>query len=144
MPASKRQSCNYELWMVNMTNFKELHYVDLGTLVEYDKDTARLLCKSLGYDIDSLDFETFGKAQPAEWMNRTLEVYPSISDFVCCYLDFLTHYRELYPVGDEKTFPALDEYVDIVGYGNRLLEEIGAEYARVLLNGKIVTTDVGW
>lgn len=66
MPASKRQSCNYELWMVNMGNFKGLHYVDLGTLVEYDKDTARLLCKSLGYNIDSLDFETFGKARPAE------------------------------------------------------------------------------
>lgn len=127
-----------------MTHFKGLHYVDLGALVEYDKDTARLLCKSLGYDIDSLDFETFGKALPAEWMNRTLEVYPSINDFVCYYLDFLTHYRELYPVGDGKTFPALDEYIDIVGYGNRLLEEIGAEYARVLPNGKIVTTDVGW
>jgi len=52
-----------------MANFKGLHYVDLGALVEYDKDTARLLCKSLGYDIDSLDFETFGKALPAEWMN---------------------------------------------------------------------------
>ena len=127
-----------------MANFKGLHYVDLGTLVEYDKDTARLLCNSLGYNIDSLDFEIFGKAQPAEWMNRALEVYPSINDFVCYYLDFLTHYRELYPVGDEKTFPALDEYVDVVGYGNRLLEEIGAEYARVLPNGKIVTTDVGW
>lgn len=127
-----------------MENFKGLHYIDLGTLVEYDKDTARLLCKQLGYNIDSLDFEPFGKAQPAEWMNRTLEVYPSINDFVCYYLDFLTHYRELYPVGDGKTFPALDEYIDVVGYGNRLLEEIGAEYARVLPNGKIVTTDVGW
>lgn len=127
-----------------METFKGLHYVDLGALVEYDKDTVRLLCKSLGWDIDSLDFETFGKAFPAEWMNRTLEVYPNINDFVCCYLDFLTHYRELYPVGDEKTFPALDEYVDTVGYGNRLLEEIGAEYARVLPNGKIVTTDVRW
>ena len=92
--------------------------------------------RSLGYNIDSLDFETFGKAQPAEWMNRTLEVYPSIEDFVGTYLDFLTHYRELYPVGDEKTFPALDEYIDVVGYGNRLLEEIGAEHARVLPNGK--------
>lgn len=127
-----------------MTNFKGLYYVDLGALVEYDKDTARLLCKSLGYDIDSLDFETFGKTQPAEWMNRALEVYPSIEDFVGKYLDFLTRYRELYPVGAEKTFPALDEYVDVVGYGNRLLEEIGAEHARVLPNGKIVTTDVGW
>lgn len=127
-----------------MANFKGLHYIDLGALVEYDKDTARLLCNSLGYNIDSLDFETFGKALPAEWMNRTLEVYPSIEDFVGNYLDFLTHYRELYPVGDEKTFPALDEYIDAVGYGNRLLEEIGAEYARVLPNGKIVTTDVGW
>lgn len=127
-----------------MANFKGLHYIDLGALVEYDKDTARLLCNSLGYDIDSLDFEIFGKAHPAEWMNRTIEVYPSINDFVCCYLDFLTHYRELYPVGDVKTFPALDEYIDVVGYGNRLLEEIGAEYARVLPNGKIVTTDVGW
>lgn len=130
--------------MVNITNFKVLHYIDLGALVEYDEDTARLLCKSLGYDIDSLDFETFGKALPAEWMNQTLDVYPSIEDFVGNYLDFLTDYRELYPVGDEKTFPALDEYVDIVGYGNRLLETIGAEYARVLPNGKIITTDVGW
>ena len=127
-----------------MANFKGLHYIDLGALIEYDKDTARLLCKQLGWDIDSLDFETFGKALPAEWMNRTLEVYPSIEDFVGYYLDFLTHYRELYPVGDEKTFPALDEYIDVVGYGNRLLEEIGVEYARVLPNGKIVTTDVGW
>lgn len=49
-----------------MANFKGLYYVDLGALVEYDKDTAQLLCNSLGYDIDSLDFETFGKAQPAE------------------------------------------------------------------------------
>lgn len=130
--------------MVNVANFKGLHYIDLSALVEHDKDTARLLCKSLGYDIDSLDFETFGKALPAEWMNRTLEVYPSINDFVCCYLDFLTHYRELYPVGDEKTFPALDEYVDVVGYGNRLLETIGAEYARILPNGKIVITEIGW
>lgn len=127
-----------------MANFKVLHYIDLGALIEYDKDTARLLCKQLGWDVDSLDFETFGKAQPAEWMNRTLEVYPSIEDFVGTYLDFLTHYLELYPVGNEKTFPALDEYIDAVGYGNRLLEEIGAEYARVLPNGKIVTTDIGW
>lgn len=127
-----------------MANFKGLHYIDLGTLVEYDKDTARLLCKSLGYDIDSLDFETFGKAQPAEWMNRTLEVYPSIEDFVGTYLDFLTHYQELYAVGNGKTYPALYEYIDIVGYGNRLLETIGAEYARALPNGKIVTTDIGW
>lgn len=127
-----------------MRNPKELHYIELGALVEYDKDTARLLCKSLGYDIDSLDFETFGKALPAEWMNEMLNVYPSIEDFVSKYLDFLTRYRELYPVGDEKTYPALDEYVDVVGYGNRLLEEIGAEHARVLPNGKIVTTDVGW
>ncbi len=119
-----------------MANFKGQHYVDLGTLVEYDKDTARLLCNSLGYNIDSLDFETFGKAQPAEWMNRTLEVYPSIEDFVGTYLDFLTHYRELYPVGNEKTYPTLNEYINVVGYGNRLLETIGAEYARVLPNGK--------
>lgn len=127
-----------------MANPKELHYIDLGALVEYDKDTARLLCKSFGYDIDSLDFETFGKALPAEWMNEMLNVYPSIEDFVGKYLDFLTRYRELYPVGDEKTYPALDEYIDAVGYGNRLLEEIGAEHARVLPNGKIVTTYVGW
>lgn len=127
-----------------MANFKGLYYIDLGALIEYDKDTARLLCKSLGYNIDSLDFETFGKVLPAEWMNRALEVYPSIEDFVGKYLDFLTRYRELYPVGDEKTFPALDEYIDVVGYGNRLLEEIGAEHARVLPNGKIVTTEVGW
>lgn len=127
-----------------MTNFKGLYYVDLGALVEYDKDTARLLCNSLGYNIDSLDFETFGKALPAEWMNQALDVYPSIEDFVGKYLDFLTHYRELYPVGNEKTYPALDEYVDVVGYGNRLLEEIGAKHARVLQNGKIVTTDIGW
>lgn len=127
-----------------MANFKALHYIDLGALIEYDKDTARLLCKQLGWDIDSLDFETFGKALPAEWMNRLLDVYPSIEDFVGTYLDFLTRYRELYPVGDEKTFPALDEYIDVVGYGNRLLETIGAEYARVLPNGKIVITNVGW
>lgn len=127
-----------------MANFKALNYIDLGALMEYDKDTARLLCKQLGWDIDSLDFETFGKALPAEWMNRLLDVYPSIEDFVGTYLDFLTRYRELYPVGDEKTFPALDEYIDVVGYGNRLLETIGAEYARVLPNGKIVITNVGW
>ena len=77
-------------------------------------------------------------------MNQALTVYPSIEDFVGKYLDSLTRYRELYPVGDEKTFPALDEYVDIVGYGSRLLDEIGVEHARVLPNGKIVTTDVGW
>ena len=127
-----------------MADFKGLYYIDLGALVEYDKDTARLLCKSLGYNIDSLDFETFGKALPSEWMNQALTVYPSIEDFVGKYLDSLTRYRELYPVGDEKTFPALDEYVDIVGYGSRLLDEIGVEHARVLPNGKIVTTDVGW
>lgn len=130
--------------MVNSTNFKGRHYIDFGALVEYDKDTARLLCKSLGYNIDSLDFETFGKVLPAEWMNRALEIYPSIEDFVGKYLDFLTRYRELYPVGNEKTYPALDEYIDVVGYGNRLLEEIGAEHSRVLPNGKIVTTDVEW
>lgn len=61
-----------------MTNFKGLHYIDFGTLVEYDKDTARMLCKSLGYNIDSLDFETFGKVLPAEWMNRALEVYQAL------------------------------------------------------------------
>ena len=127
-----------------MANFKGLYYIDLGTLVEYDKDTARLLCKSLGCDIDSLDFETFGKALPAKWMNNALNVYPSIEDFVGTYLDFLTHYRELYPVGEEKTFPALDEYIDVIGYGNRLLEAIGAKYVRALPNGKIVTTDFGW
>lgn len=127
-----------------MANFKGLHYIDLGALVEYDKDTARLLCKSLGYNIDSLDFETFGKTAPAEWMCELLYVYPSITDFVCASLDFLTKCRELYPVGSKKQVPALDECVDIVGYGHKLLEEIGDEYARVLPNGKIVTTEIGW
>lgn len=47
-------------------------------------------------------------------------------------------------------YEVYDEFIELyddyflAARENRLLEEIGAEHARVLPNGKIVTTDVGW
>lgn len=79
-----------------------------------------------------------------KWATSEIRVYPSIQDFAREYLHQGIEYKLVTMRGLYQDIPGIVDYVNLSSFGHRLLEEFGADYARLLPNGKVATTDYGW
>ena len=127
-----------------MKDYKCRTFENFTDLADEDRITALLLCEVLNLNFEYLynfDKQTgyVGKLATSE-----IRVYPSIQDFAREYLYQGIEYKLVAMRGLYQDIPGIVDYVNLNSFGHRLLEEFGTDYAQLLPNGKVVTTDYGW
>lgn len=108
---------------------------------EQDRISALLLCEVL-----NINFEYFYNFDEQtgyvdKWTTADIYVYPSIQDFALEYIHQGLAYEGVYVNGAYCAIPVIDKYIDLEVFGNVLLDELCADCARLLPNGKVVVMD---
>ena len=103
-----------------------------------DRFSAQALCDTL--NLNFLYFRDFDKqtGYVDEWAFNEIYVYPSIQDFALEYIHQGLSYEGVYVNGAYCAIPVIDKYIDLEVFGNVLLDELCADCAQLLPNGKVV------
>lgn len=119
-------------------------YENFTDLADGDRITALLLCEVLNLNFEYLYNFDKQTGYVGKWATSEIRVYPSIQDFAREYLYQGIEYKLVAMRGLYQDIPGIVDYVNLNSFGHRLLEEFGTDYAQLLPNGKVVTTDYGW
>lgn len=100
-----------------------------------------LLCEVLNINFEY--FYNFDKqtGYVDKWATTDIYVYPSIQDFALEYIHQGLAYEGVYVNGAYCAIPAVDKYINLETFGNTLLDELCADCAQLLPNGKVVVMD---
>lgn len=110
--------------------------------IVFDADiVAELTCRVECADSDDREAVAVGIADA---LKRYIRVYPSVQDLALDCLHRVIDNVDTCVPGNYRNISFVENYIDLVAFGHRLLEEFGASYAQLLPNGKIVTTSYGW
>lgn len=113
-------------------------YESFDKLRKKDKQTAELLLAELGLDTASVD-----ELNDLGWTHDYLCVYPTLEDYALYELTdgWYTDYNF---DGDFRGAPNPMDWIDLDGFGQRLIDLGDQNVTLALPNGKVVTTSCGW
>lgn len=100
-----------------------------------------MLCDALNLNFDyfyNFDNQT---GYVDRWATIDIYAYPSIQDFALEYIHQGLSYEGVYVNGAYCAIPVIDKYIDLEVFGNVLLDELCADCAQLLPNGKVVVMD---
>lgn len=122
-------------------NWAYSKYENFRDFANKDRFSAQALRDTL--NLNFLYFRDFGKqtGYVDEWAFNEIYVYPSIQDFALEYIHQGLSYEGVYVNGAYCAIPVIDKYIDLEVFGNVLLDELCADCAQLLPNGKVVVMD---
>lgn len=119
-------------------------YKNFTDFADEDRISALFLCETLNVNFEYL-YEFYNNTHVVgAWACHDIRVYPSVQDLALDCLHRVIDNVDTCVPGNYRNISFVENYIDLVAFGHRLLEEFGASYAQLLSNGKVVTTSYGW
>lgn len=122
-------------------NWTYSNYENFRDFANKDRFSAQALCDTLNLNFDY--FYNFDKqtGYVDKWVTTDIYVYPSIQDFALEYIHQGLAYEGVYVNGAYCSIPEIDKYINLEVFGNALLNELCADCAQLLPNGKVIVID---
>lgn len=122
-------------------NWAYSKYKNFRDFAEKDRISALLFCEVLNLNFDY--FYDFDKqtGYVDGWAFDDIYVFQSVQDFALEYIHQGLAYEGVYVNGAYCAIPVIDKYIDLEVFGNVLLDELCADCAQLLPNGKVVVMD---